>query len=111
MGAEPKTVAIPVPERDRDNVESDALLVTETDPLEGPAAVGEKLIWNEVLAPGARLNCGGNPLTEKPIPVVLTWSMLALASPVFVSVTVCATLLPTFTLPKSSLVGLAASSP
>ena len=45
----------------------------------------------------------------KPAPETLIWETLTLELPVSVSVTVCAALLPTFTLPKLRLVGLAVS--
>ncbi len=45
----------------------------------------------------------------KPAPETLIWEMLTLELPVSVSVTVCAALLPKFTLPKLRLVGFAVS--
>jgi hypothetical protein len=49
------------------------------------------------------------PLTLKPAPVVATAEIVALAFPVLLSVTICWPLLPTATLPKETLAGLALS--
>lgn|SRR5450432_2611909 len=49
------------------------------------------------------------PVTLKPAPTVVTAEIAALAFPVLVSVTVCWPLLPTATLPKERLAGLAPS--
>jgi len=61
------------------------------------------------VAPAARIYCGDNPLTEKPDPLALTWPMVALAFPLFVSVIDLVTVVPTFTFPKLSLAGAAVS--
>lgn len=49
------------------------------------------------------------PPPVKPVPVVVTCEMVAVALPVLVMVTDCVPLLPTVTLPKFTLAGLAAS--
>ena len=48
-----------------------------------------------------------SPVTPKPAPVAVNAEIVALAFPVFVSVTVCWPLFPTATLPNDIVAGLA----
>jgi hypothetical protein len=79
--------ATPVPLSDIPNGELPALLTTETPPVALPAAVGAKVTLNDALCPAARVSGTEIPLLVKPVPVTLTWEMLTLPLPEFVSVT------------------------
>jgi hypothetical protein len=87
------------------------LFVIETLPLALPAEVGENLAVNEVLCPAPSVKGVDIPLTLKPVPDALACEIVRLALPEFVRVTVWGLLLPTFTDPKFTLEGLAASCP
>lgn len=71
-----------------------------------PAAVGANLAENEVDCPGARV-AAESPLKLKPAPEADPEEMDTLAVPVFVSATVTDEVLPSCTLPKLTLAGLA----
>jgi hypothetical protein len=86
-----------------------ALLITETDPLPAPDAVGVKTTLNVAVEPAA-IVCGTLiPVVLKPVPEVVIFETLTVELPVLVSVTVCVLLLPTLTFPKLKLVALAES--
>jgi hypothetical protein len=79
-----------------------ALLTIEIEPAALPAAAGVKIVLNEALAPAATVS-GKLPLTLKPLPDAVADVIVSVALPEFVSATVCAPVLPTFTLPKLTL--------
>ncbi len=74
-----------------------------------PAATGANLTLKLVVAPAASDIGVVSPLIEYPVPEIGAWLIVAAAVPVLESVIVCVPLLPTFTLPKLSDVGLAES--
>jgi hypothetical protein len=99
----------PVPLRATVVGELVAVLVMETLPLVLPPIIGENttVIW--ALWLGARV-CGTvNGAMLNPAPKTPTCEIVTLLLPLLVKVTVCELLLPTFTLPKLRLVGLAES--
>ena len=72
---------MPVPVRD---VETDAaLLVTVTEPVTLPAAVGAKLTEPFAVAPGARVRGRVNPEALNPVPLAETAETTRLALPLF----------------------------
>lgn len=87
-----------------------ALLVTETEPVSLPEAVGANVTVNEVVAPGFSVPAV-KPLSENPVPEALAAETETDAVPVFVSVTEVDFVLPTRTLPKLTLDGLAERAP
>jgi hypothetical protein len=96
----------PVPLRAIEAGEPGALLVIEMLPVALPEVVGANWAVNEMFAPALMVVGTGKPLIEKPVPEVLAAEIVSAALPVFVNVTVCGELLPTFTLPKATLAGL-----
>ena len=101
--------AIPVPLNETIVGEFGVLLVTETLPESVPAATGANLTLKLVVAPAASDIGVVSPLIVYPVPEIGAWLIVAAAVPVLESVIVCVPLLPTFTLPKLSDVGLAES--
>jgi hypothetical protein len=97
----------PVPLRVTVAGELVALLTTETLPVTLPPLVGANttVIW--ALWLGARV-CGtvNGPMLN-PTPKTPTWESVTLLLPLLVKVMICELLLPTNTLPKLKLVGLA----
>ena len=73
-----------------------------------PVAVGTNETAKFAVAPAAIVCSVLSPVALNPDPVVLTWLMVMVALPEFVSVMVCEPLVPTTTLPKFTLPGLAA---
>ena len=73
-----------------------------------PVAVGTKEAEKFAVAPAVIVCPVLSPVALKPDPVVLTWLMVMVALPEFVSVMVCEPLVPTATLPKFTLPGLVA---
>jgi hypothetical protein len=88
--------------------EPDAFAVSEMLPETAPGEVGVKTALNVVLLP-AEIVCGEKPVILNPAPVAPPCEIVRLALPVFVRVTVCELLLPTATLPKLTLDGVADS--
>lgn len=78
------------------------------DPDVLPVDPGANLAANEVLCPAASV-IGLKPLMLKPEPDAVALVIEMFVVPVFVRVMDCELLLPTFTLPKAMLPGLAAS--
>ena len=74
-----------------------------------PADVGANLAVRVALDPGLTLTGKVNPLALKPVPEAVAAEMISVAFPEFVSVMFCVALLPTFTFPKLTLVGLMVS--
>ena len=77
-----------------------ALLATDTLPAALPDAAGVKVAVKVAVCPGLRISPEETPLALKPAPETVTFEIVTLELPAFVSVTVCVLLLDTFTLPK-----------
>jgi hypothetical protein len=103
--------AIPLPDTGIVNVGLVAVDVTVRFPLIAPAAVGANLTVNVALCPPLSVNGVVIPLTLIPVPVIPTWETEMLDPPVLVMVSESDPVLPTFTLPKLRLVGLALRAP
>ena len=80
-------------------------------PLAAPAAAGANETVKVALCPPFRVSGVVIPLTLNPVPVIPTCDTDTLEAPVFVIVSKSVPVLPTFTLPKLRLVGLAANAP
>lgn len=78
-------------------------------PVALPAEVGAKFAVSVAVDPGLMLAGSVRPLMLKPAPETVAAEMVSTAFPEFVSVTFCVALLPTFTFPKLTLVGLMVS--
>jgi hypothetical protein len=74
-----------------------------------PVAAGANLAERVVFWPAGMVTGVVSPLMLKSAPLMLACEMVALAFPLLVSVIVCELLLPTATLPKAKLPGLAIS--
>lgn len=105
------TAAVPVPEREMFSVELDALDETVTAPVTSPAEDGENLTSKLALCPDERVTGRLIPLTENTAGLALTCEIVRLEPPVLVTVSESVWLLPTVTLSKLRLVGLADSAP
>jgi hypothetical protein len=103
------TAATPVPLNATSVGEFSVLLVIVSLPASVPAASGVNFTLKLVLAPAASVVGIVSPLIVKPVPETTAWLTDADAVPVFESVIVCVPLLPTFTLPKLTALGLAES--
>jgi hypothetical protein len=88
-----------------------ALLVIEMLPLALPVAVGVKPAVNDALCPALIVTGAVIPLMLNPAPETLAAEIVTLAVPVLFNVTVADPLLPTCTLPRLTLAGLALSPP
>jgi hypothetical protein len=100
---------VPVPDKATVAGEFVALLVTVTLPLTLPAAVGANAIVSVTDWLGVKTVPPDTPLALYPAPVTATLDMVTLEFPLFVSVTLAEPLLPTLTLPKLTLAGVAPS--
>jgi hypothetical protein len=98
-----------VPDRATVAGEFVALLVTVTLPLTFPTAAGANAIASVTDWPGVRVVPADTPIALNPAPVTTTLDMVTFEFPLFVSVTLPETLLPTSMLPKFRLVGFAPS--
>jgi len=78
-------------------------------PLAAPPDAGLNWAVKARLCAGASVTGVETPLTEKPVPLAVTCETVTLALPVFLTVTLCEAELPTFTLPKLTLAGVAES--
>jgi len=101
--------ATPVPLSEIVSGEPGALLVSKTDPVTLPEAVGVKTALNVELFPALIVNGVVMPLRLNPAPETWACEMVTMAVPVFVKLIVWELLLPTVTLPKGALVGFAPS--
>jgi hypothetical protein len=99
----------PLPESGMVKFESAAVEVMLTPPLAPPPAVGENVTVNDVLCPAVNVKGKANPLILNPVPLAAAAEIVRLAPPVLVRVSGKLALLPTWTLAKFRLVGLAAS--
>jgi len=99
----------PVPESGMLKLGFKPLEVMLTLPLVAPLAVGENVTVNDVLWPAVNVKGKVRPLKLNPVPLAAAAEMVRLAPPVLVRVSDKLALLPTWTLAKFRLVGLAAS--
>jgi hypothetical protein len=105
----PGAVAVPVIAKAR--FVFDALDTIARLPVTLPAEVGAKVIWNVELCPDARVRGNVSPLMRTPAPVAVACEMVALLPPELVRVTFWLCVLPTRTLPKTTVVGATPSCP
>jgi hypothetical protein len=84
----------------------EAVVVIVTAPETTPAVVGANWDVKDATAPAAIVCPALIPVVLKPVPVVLTWLIVTVAVPLFVSVIDCVPALPTTTLLKLKLPGL-----
>jgi hypothetical protein len=84
-----------------------ALLVIVSVPLALPEAFGSKFTVNVFDSSGVSVCAPPDPFKLKPVPETVTLEILALEFPEFVTFTLAEPALPTFTLPKLSVVALA----
>lgn len=96
-----------VPLREIDSIEFDALLAIAMFPVALPAVVGANCAVNVAPCPAGITSGAVRPIMLKPAPVAVTPEIVVLAVPEFVSVMVCDPVLPTATLPKAALAGVA----
>jgi len=87
-----------------------ALLATVTLPLTAPATVGANATVSVTDWPGVSVLLALTPLALNPPPDVVTPAIVTFEFPLFVKLTPCEPLLPTFTFPKLRLAGFAPSS-
>jgi len=102
---------MPVPFRAIVSSDPGASLVIKILPLATPADAGANVALNVVLCPALIVNGVAKPLILKAVPEEPAWEIVTPLVPEFVSVIVCDALLPTSTLPKPTLAGLAVSCP
>ena len=86
--------------------EPDAVLVTVTEPLSLPAALGLNTTLKPIFWPALRVTGVLAPLRLNPVPLSLICDTVTLAFPEFVNVTLCVAEDPAFTLPKAIFVVL-----
>ena len=98
-----------MPERGILRLGLDPLEVMVTLPLAAPAVVGANFTENDVLWPAVKVTGRVRPLKLNPVPVALAAEMVMVVPPVLVKVPGKLVLLPSCTLPKARLVGLATS--
>jgi hypothetical protein len=100
--------ATPVPASAIVSGEVGALLTSVTEPETPPEVDGVKTVLNVAVLPAATVSGALIPEVLKPVPVAATCEIVRLALPLFETVTVCELLLPTTTLPKVAVDGVAA---
>jgi hypothetical protein len=101
--------ATPVPLSAIMSGELGALLVSETEPVTLPAALGVKTALNVTFDPVAIVVGALRPVMLKPVPVTVAREIMTLAEPLFVRLIVCELLLPVETFPKAAIAGTAVS--
>jgi len=79
---------VPVPLSGMERFGSDALLLTDIEPLAAPDTVGANVTIRTLVAPTARVNGVDTEASENPDPEILTLETVSDAVPVFLSVTV-----------------------
>jgi len=99
---------VPVPFKGIASGEPGASLTIETLPVRLPTEAGANFAENEVLCPGFKVSGADTPVRVKPVPEAVMPEMLAAVVPELVKVNTCVPVLPTRTLPKLKLEGLAA---
>lgn len=80
------TAAVPVPDKETDNVGLEAFEVTVTLPVVAPEVVGANLTVNVALWPAVNVNDELIPLRVNPVPLIETFETETLEPPVFVIV-------------------------
>jgi hypothetical protein len=95
--------ATPVPESAITSGEFAALLVTVMLPEALPLDAGSNVALSAALCPLDRISPDDTPLAPNPAPATVTFEIVTLALPEFVSVTLCASVLDTLTLPNDTL--------
>jgi len=106
-GLAPRLPCVPVPLNAINIMGFVALLVIVMAPEAPPVDAGANLAINDVLWPAFSVVALRSLL--KPVPDALAWKIVMLLVPEFVRVMDCLLLLPTATLPKAILPGLAFS--
>ena len=101
----------PVPLKAIVNGELDASLVSVTEPVTLPAAVGAKATVSVAVCEGFNVAGVVMPLTENPVPVALTAETCTAALPVLLTTTCPLVFLPTATVPRLKLAGFALNRP
>lgn len=111
-GLAPKVPAVvPVPVNGIVRVGLGAFEVSVRLPLAAPLAVGANVTLKLVLCPAFRVTGAVIPLSVNPDPLIPTWEIVTLDPPLLVTVSERALLLPTVTLPKLRVLGLAPNAP
>ena len=105
----PGCMPVPAIEIERDELEASLTIVSV--PVIFPSDDGANRTWTMLLWPAGIEDDGFPPTTVKPVPEMVAWEMLTDAVPVFVTERFCVALLPTETLPKVRLEGLAERTP
>jgi hypothetical protein len=95
--------ATPVPDSAITSGEFAALLVTVMLPVALPPDAGSNVALSAALCPLDRISPDGTPLAPNPAPATITFEIVTLALPEFVSATLCASVLDTLTLPNDTL--------
>lgn len=110
-GAMETAGCVPVPWRGIETVELVASLVAASDPEAFPALCGANLICTVALWPTGTDMEELPPTKLKPAPETATCDTFTVAVPVFVTLKLWVTEVPTGTFPKPMLVGLADNTP
>jgi len=84
-----------------------ALLTTDTLPVTLPTTVEANATFSVIDWLGTKVAPGATPFVLNPAPLTVTLETVTFEFPLFVSVTFCEFVLPTVTLPKFRIVGLA----
>lgn len=85
------------------------MLDSDRLPIAAPSAEGRNVTLKLADCPGCKLKGRAGLLRLKPLPATVAAEMFINQSPVFVTVMICVLLVPTVTLPKSTLAGATAS--
>jgi hypothetical protein len=101
--------ATPAPLNPIVNGELGALLMSATEPVTLPAALGAKTTLNVALEPVGIVSGMLRPVMLKPVPVTVACEITTLAVPPFVRLIVCELLFPVETFPKATVPGTAPS--
>jgi hypothetical protein len=102
-------VATPVPLRLIVSVDGVPFVVSWTDPLTVPAAVGANTALKDRFPPAAIVEDVVSPVMLIPVPATVILENVSVALPLFCSVIGCELLLPTVTFEKATLDGDAAA--
>jgi hypothetical protein len=97
---------VPEPDSNTLRVESDAVDVNVSAPLDNPLAVGAKATVSVRLCPASSVSGAVKPPKLNPLPVAVAPEIVTLEPPELVTTTYCVWLLPTWMLPKLRLEGL-----
>ena len=100
-----KVAAVPVPLRPIAVGDPGTFVLSEMLPVTLPAVVGAKTALNDMVLLGVTV-CAEKPVTLKPAPVALWDETTRFTVPVFLTVIVCESFVPSTTLPKLTLEGV-----